>query len=220
MSDKFQDLIEKLATTEPTESFSKLTETTMIDSLVDEDIKKLLKPLYDSTVITRNITACVLNSVFTEHKATFLFSRKILADLLKQDQNLKRNTVNSQSFRNLYDWWEDTKLLAVIKDGEHDRKASVVELTHHELIAAFITMTGKAFMELQRSRCIAVYDKGAHPMPSPKKKSQEKSPVSVSDSGTVPDPDYVPDDREDWTPTLEEIRKQQDEELKRRMERR
>lgn len=193
----FKNILADLINTQPDESYSKLTTTTMIQSWADADTKILIEGLYASAVPAHKMTASVLNAVFTERKATFLFSKRILEDLIKQDKNIDRSSVNSESFKKICDWWSQTGLFYIAMDGGDDRKASVLELAKDELLTKFDSMVGKDFRSLQRERCLEVFHKGPmsdktsqeNPKTSPKIRSLDLVSDNESDSALASDLD-------------------------------
>ena len=153
----FQNLIETILSSQPEESLSKLTRTTKDITLLPYGAKEVCTPFYNSTMLEVKILASILNAIFTERKATFLLSKRILDSLVKQDGNLERNSLDSQSFSKFISWLSDKNIIREVKPSTKD-KAAVYELSSPDLIDAFDRLVGQDYRAAQKTRCIKVYE--------------------------------------------------------------
>lgn len=157
-------IFKKLMSSEPEEALAKLLLTGSVSDFKGE-FGKGLTDLYNSPKVSRKLTACVLNAVFFESKATFLFSHSILENLIKHDVNLSRSSLDGQSYAGLMEYWSQQGLFSVVCDGSACRKASVIELIAEDLIEIFDQelggpVAGENYRQRQKERCTQTFSKG------------------------------------------------------------
>ncbi len=153
----------------------KLTETTFLADFEPSEIKDTLSALYKEKSLFLRLLATVLNSIFTQRRAVFLFSRPILQELLKRDENvMKRKTLNGTEFKELMINL-DKKFFRRLACGKKDeQQASVHKLVHAELLSLLQSLVSDDTIKSQEEQCLQVFN-------SYKKTSNETSNVSAID---------------------------------------
>ena len=137
----------------------RLMSTQRLKDIDDAEVAEFLDALYKSGNVLKRMLATIFNSVFSESKATFMFSRSIYADLLASDKNVKRNTVNSEEYRALWGFMVGNGYFSALKLSQKGvRAAAVLELTNEALLKEFDSRVAKSFRELQKTKCLAAFD--------------------------------------------------------------
>ncbi len=160
---------------------AKLTETSAIKDLEPSDIRDVIETLYADKMLNKRLLATLLNSIFTQHRAVFLFSRRIFEDILRGDSNSKRKTINSEEFANFMINIKNSfvEQLTLSEDKE-EHKANVYELFHKELLAHLREHVTTKIIKAQRDQCLGIfnsYDKTSQPSPQ---KTSQPSPQKTS----------------------------------------
>ena len=138
---------------------AKLVSAKDLKGISDPDLAEFLGQLYASSSPLVRMTATIMNSIFCEQKPVFLFSKKILNDLLKSDKNLRRKTVSGTNYAELWSFLIGNGFFTVVRKAEKGvRVASVLELKSKGLLQEFDKRVAEHFRTLQKENCLEVFD--------------------------------------------------------------
>lgn len=143
---------------------SKLCSTNKLSKIDHEELRSFLSSLYRQNNSKAKIAASVINSIFHEGKSTFLFSKKILENVLMNDKNIKRNTVGSD-YSTFYSYLIGNDILNGIVSGDK-KAASVLELKKAELVSLFDKIFGPDHRQKQREKCLKIFKSYTNSIPS------------------------------------------------------
>lgn len=116
-------------------------------------LRQILNQLYKSDDFRWRWLATTINSIFTDKKGTFTFSRPILEQILVNDPKMKRKTVNSGEMTFFYDH-RLSRLFERLREWSGS-SPGVWTLTDPLLLALLQESVGKEFLEIQRQKVIA-----------------------------------------------------------------
>lgn len=141
----------------------KLTKTTPLAKLSDEE-REMIEPLYKNRGNERavmKIIASVMNAVFTQKRIYFLFSKGILEELIKNDPNTKRATIDGQTYKLVFEKMRTSGTFEVVKgyQAHGKRKASIVELRYGKARTIVEHWFGKGIANEQLRQAVDLYTK-------------------------------------------------------------
>lgn len=120
----------------------KIEQTTKLKA-INEPLRSELADLYGAkgrNSLNANLTACLLNGLYTEQIRTFLFSVRLLQKLVAADSNLNRATIGSDEFKTFKAYLIKNKIIKIHSDssgfgsGDKHNKAAKCELVDAEII--------------------------------------------------------------------------------------
>lgn len=82
----------------------KATKTTPRSKMPKGEPWDTIKQLYKKEAVEVRLLVAQLNALFTERKFLFISSKRILAELLESDPNLKRKTINANDYQKFFRW--------------------------------------------------------------------------------------------------------------------
>ncbi len=158
MSDLLKS-VERVIGNSPRESV-KLTEVRHLEDIHNEELRLVLQGMYKHQYLEYRLLATVINSIFTQDRAVFLFSRRILADLLKNDPNIVRNGLNSQEYLKFSASCigSDKIIKTILASKKDDNKASVCELIHAEFLNLLKLQISEDIIAIQRNQTVGLYN--------------------------------------------------------------
>lgn len=139
-----------------------------LSKIEDAELKEFLKTLYAKKDFKQKMLATLLNAMFTEYKATFLFSQSILLKLITSDANTKRSSLSGKEYGSFLAFLTVNGLFKRLRDNRSTKQhvASVLELTDNALLISFSKRVGAEFLALQKSNCVNVFDAYVAALPS------------------------------------------------------
>ncbi len=166
--------IDELTTNQPNRV--KLTVTTKLKNIEDEEAKNFLKSLYASSNPTKKILGSVFNSIITQKRFAFLLTKNILSELVESDPNLKRNTINTQAWNEVVAALLDPQnaILERIKEPTAGRGGlpGVYLVVNFDLKSLISRLATKNLEALHKQQALDLYDEY-------EQKSSEKSQLKV-----------------------------------------
>jgi hypothetical protein len=120
----------------------KLESTTKLEN-INEPLRSELEDLYGAKgkySLNANLTASLINGIYTEKIQTFLFSVRLLQKLVASDPNLTRQTIGSDEFKAFKAYLISNKIMKVTSDatgfgtGQKENKAAKCVLIDSEII--------------------------------------------------------------------------------------
>lgn len=176
----FQEIIQQVETRADQ---VKLSEVSDLNSFND-DIKTSLEAFYsDKKNTNKRLCGTLINSVLTQNKVTFLFSRRIFDELLAKDPQIKRNTIDSKTFKDFMTFVRTNKILTLLKEGEGVNSASVFEIRAQSVVDLVIKKVGTEFLLAQKDNCLKIHKKSSELEERPTKHPTETShDIMINDS--------------------------------------
>jgi hypothetical protein len=134
---------------EQTPERAKLCSAKRLSQIQDLHLREFLSRMYKNegrNAVSWRLAASVLNAIFCERKATFLFSKNILHALIASDPNLRRKTISGSDFSKLCDFLRARGLCQTLRDFDRERNAAGVwELSNSGLLSEFDKNVGRNF---------------------------------------------------------------------------
>lgn len=162
-----------------------LAEVSDLDKFEDKEFSEGLAKLYKGNTNLK-LLAVLFNAVVTQNKITFLFSKRIFENLIAQDNNLDRKTINSETFKQFMTFVRNNKILDVVVKGTSIGEASVFEAIHPYWTEVVIKKVSREFLAAQKQICIKIH-KSSHPTSQGRSHQivPSDSPISRSHEVTV-----------------------------------
>jgi len=158
----------------------KLCSTAKLKSITDPDLKEFLQSLYNNKDPRARAMAPLINSVLKESTPVFLLSNSIWTDLLKQDKELKRNSIGGD-YRAFWSFAIGTGFFKILSQGNKEsRSGTLLELSEPNLLQCFGQIHGSEKIFEQRRKCIEVFDRYLEKLP--RKVPNESSSDSDEDA--------------------------------------
>jgi hypothetical protein len=120
-------------------------------------------------------------SAYQSNKKTFLFSRRILEDLVVQAHDLgmvERKTVNSEEYKAVMNCLYSINFIEKVVQGE-GYNASLFEIIDPDFSKTLVKKAGSEFLKEQKNRCIELH-RQTKPPTVPPIKHPTKHPISTS----------------------------------------
>lgn len=136
---------------------AKLTETSLASELDPSEIKEVIETLYKEKNLNLKLLASVLNSIFTQHRGVFLFSYRICQDLVKNDKNIKRKSLNGDEYFNFMINTEG-KFIERISEACEDKRATVYKLSDKIILQHLLTVISTKILKEQEQQCLTIFN--------------------------------------------------------------
>ncbi len=136
---------------------AKLSETSLVEDLEPSEMREVITALYQEKQLNMRLLACVLNSMFTQHRGVFLFSKRILEDLVKNDKNMKRKSFNGDEYANFMLNTEGTYIERITEASE-EKRATVYKLSHKGILQNLLGVISKKILEAQEQQCLDIFN--------------------------------------------------------------
>ena len=163
---------------------AKLSETSLIEDLEPSEMRDVISDLYKEKQLNMRLLACVLNSVFTQHRGVFLFSKRILEDLVKNDKNLKRKAFNGDEYANFMVNTEGT-YIERITDACEERRATVYRLSHKGILQILLGVISMKILKSQEEQCLNIFNSyGKSSRETSQKTSRDKNRSDMTSSAS------------------------------------
>lgn len=134
-----------------------LSEVSKLQDFEDPALVEALKSMYENEILNLRLMAVVINSTVTQSKITFLFSKRILENLLKKCKSIKRSTISGQEYKAFMTWSRNNKWLTLLASGKGIGSASVVEMTYSPVIQIILKKVTQDFITAQRDNCLKLH---------------------------------------------------------------
>lgn len=136
---------------------AKLSQTSLVKDLEPSEMKIVIEGLYADKELNNKLFASVLNSIFTQHRGVFLFSRHIMEELIKNDKNLKRKTINGSEYAN---FMINTcgRFIEQITEASEEKKATVYKLSDKAILEHLLTLISKKILKEQEEQCLTIFN--------------------------------------------------------------
>jgi hypothetical protein len=156
---------------------AKLTQMTALRNIQPPEAQEAIRALYADLDLNMKFFGRMLNSIFTQKRGTFLFSRPLLEKLMMNDKNRStRKSVSGEEYDNLMINLGNVflKRLAHGQKGEH--RASIYKLIHPGLVAILKKLVSEETLLAQEEQCLEIFNSYGQ------KKSKASTKVSMKTS--------------------------------------
>lgn len=150
----------------------KLSEVSELNQIKDSEIRQELSTMYKSELLNLKLTASVINACITQQKVTFLFSKRILSDLVAKDSNYDRSSLSGDDYKKFVTFVKNNKILSILQMGKKIGEASVFEILVEEVIQNIRISVSQDYINAQRDACLRIHKSGLN------KTSQSPSQVT------------------------------------------
>lgn len=171
-----------LASIDASPEMIKLNKTKHRDYFQDER-SDILNYFYDQKhrIMMPKILGSIYNSIFTQNRLVFLFSKQILIDLIKNDPNVKRKSIRGDEYKRIFLELKSSGQFKVV-DGCEMRKgknlASVLECCNPAIIRIVAARLCEDVVSVQRQQAIELYNEMYQ-------STQQSTPDSDNESDSV-----------------------------------
>ena len=153
LNSKFTELLKKLTT--PTTA--KLSHTTELQLFTDPQLKEFLKILYNNNNTTSKLIGTLVNGIMTHQMRTFMFSKRIMDNLLNSDPNIETNTCKSVNYKDFMHKCLSDKFLVTLRN-HGGGKAGIYRLEDEALSDLLYRLHGKEYFKTQEEVVLDFYD--------------------------------------------------------------
>lgn len=148
-----------------------------IKDFPNKKIQKMLANFYKSTDPIAVRMGSLINSLFTHQASTFMYTRRSLIELLKEDSNHSHKSIDYKQFNILRSTMLNNGIFTCLREPTNN-KSGVFKLINKELLDILVEQIGKDFLEAKEKRVLEYYDNG--------KKETNKRLIEMWDN-----PDFV-----------------------------
>lgn len=147
-----------LASIDASPEMIKLNKTKHRDSF-DGDRSEILNHLYSHRELVPKLLASIYNSIFTQKRLVFIFSKRILQELVTNDPNRKRKTINGDEYKRLVLAMKGSGQFKVVQGCEmRGRSPMAMECCNDDIIRIVSAGFIQDLVLLQRQQAVDLYN--------------------------------------------------------------
>ena len=153
LNPKFAELLKKLTT--PTTI--KLSHTTELPLVKDENLRIFLDKLYNSSNITFKLTATLINGITTHQMRTFMFSKRIMDGLICSDPNTEAVSCQSSNYRDFMHKCLGDNIITTLRSHGGGR-AGIYKLQDPATLDVLYKLHSEDYFKAQEDAALDFYD--------------------------------------------------------------